>query len=279
MFQYAFGRHLANKNATELKLDLSFYSDSTLKDPRLTRRYYNLDIFNIEAAIASDEEVALLSQRGRGGAVGRMLKKLIGKSSCLVMEPHYHFSQTMYDLPDGVYVSGYWQSPKYFADVELELRKEFTFRQKLEPNSEELRLRLREANSVCVNVRRGDFVGNSLHDAFGVDYYYKALSIVAERLRDFRIFVFSDDIEWCRENLKFDEPAEYVSHEHLGNKYQDYIRLIASCRHFIIPNSSFSWWAVWLNEDGDKIVIAPKDWVADPSWNTDDLYPADWIRI
>ena len=113
----------------------------------------------------------------------------------------------------------------------------------------------------------------------GSDYFKKAESILKGQIANPVYYVFSDEIEWCERHLKFDKETVFVSHDYAGQKFQDYLRLMTSCNHYIIPNSSFAWWAVWFNMNKDKIVIAPKMWFNDPSLNTTDLTPASWIRI
>jgi len=92
-------------------------------------------------------------------------------------------------------------------------------------------------------------------------------------------FVFSDDIEWCKKNIKFSHPTFFVEDEYFGKKGEEYLFLMSACKYFVIPNSTFSWWGAWLSEREEKIVICPKKWFVDESIDTSDLIPNDWTRI
>jgi hypothetical protein len=276
MFQYAFGRRLAHRHQTELKLDVRIYSDPVANVPVRT---YDLGIFNIIERIASDDEINRFATRSRNRFLDRVLNRVLGLKPSHIREPHYHFSQAAMDAPDNVYVSGYWQSERYFRDVEPLLHDEFTFRDPMSPNAEPIYNKIRESESVCVHVRRGDFLTNPFNGLYGQEYYSAGAEIIARTNRDLSFFVFSDDTEWCRANLRFDGETTFVDDDFGPMKFRDDLRLMSRCKHFIIANSSFSWWAVWLNRNPERVVVAPTEWVTDKSLDTRDLYPADWIRI
>jgi hypothetical protein len=93
------------------------------------------------------------------------------------------------------------------------------------------------------------------------------------------IFVTSDDLEWCRANLRFNYPVTILGRETKGYKYGEELALMARCKHFLIPNSTFAWWAAWMNPSKDKIVVCPKPWFRDQTIDSADLIPSQWIRI
>jgi hypothetical protein len=278
MFQYALGRHLANKHQCELKLDLTAFND---KRPRknFVPRDFDLEIFNVRAEAATSKEIATFCKRTRVEVLDKALNKMFGTKASYIREPHFHFSRDVFDAPDNAYLEGYWQTEKYFADIDSILRSEFKFREPMSDTAESLAKEISCVNSVCVNVRRGDFVTNHRHGWFGNDYFEHGERIIEQNSSDHVFYVFSDDIEWCEKNLRFKRPAMFVSHEFSGRKFQDYLRLMALCKHFIIPNSSFAWWAVWFNHNPEKTVIAPKRWFNMPSLDTSDLFQPNWIKI
>jgi hypothetical protein len=276
MFQYAFGRELAERHEAKLKLDLGFYSNEKLNKPVRT---FDLNIFNIYADIATPDEVFQLSKRTRIEIADRALNRLFGVKSSHIREPHIHFSNAVFESPDNVYLSGYWASEKYFADVTSTLRQEFTFRDPPTSNACRILDKIESTNSICVHVRRADFLTNPTSGFHGVEYFEKAEGILLERLPDRTYFVFSDDIDWCRETLVFGGRTIFVSDDFGEHKARDDFRLMSSCKHFIIPNSTFSWWAAWLSHNSDKIVVAPKRWLADTSIDTSDILPPAWYRI
>jgi hypothetical protein len=279
MFQYAMGRSVAIRNNAELKVDLTDLLDRGPDAARFPFREFDLDIFDLKVGIATPNEVKELTRRFDNGLLETAARRILGPKKNIVNEPHYNYSEAATRSPDGVYLKGYWQSPKYFAAIEPVLRREFTFKEEMTPKAQELHPEIRRANSVCLSVRRGDYLNHDLLPCYGVDYFQRADEVLRQKLSDYSYYVFSDDIEWCKANLKFEVPTTFVSEEYSGRKYQDKLRLMSACRHFVIPNSSYVWWAVWFNTDADKMVIAPKAWFTDPSVDTSDLIPETWIRI
>ena len=113
----------------------------------------------------------------------------------------------------------------------------------------------------------------------GINYYLNSLNYLKSITNsNFKIFVFSDDIKWCENNLKFEFETEFVNHTYKGYKFSSYLYLMQTCKYFIIPNSSFAWWAAYLSNYTDKIVIAPKNWFNNDI-DTSDLIPNSWVRI
>lgn len=280
MFQYALGRALSVKNGVPLGLDLTFLLDRT-PIPNFTFRDYDLDIFNIEATIVSKKDIPFLYRKYSLGIFMRYLDYLRRK---LVNTPgkekrNCYFDQSIFDLESDLYLEGWWQSYKYFEDISDLIRKDFTLKNKLPLHVENLREVIQKENSLCIHVRRGDYVGNSFHEIVGKEYYEEGIKKIKSLTKIDKIYVFSDDIKWCEENMKFEFPTMFVGEEYTGTKAEGHLMLMKSCKNFIIPNSSFSWWGAWLSDYKDKVVIVPKRWFADESINSDDLIPSGWIRI
>src|SRR3989344_4984067 len=159
------------------------------------------------------------------------------------------------------------------------IRKDFTFGATIVERNKKLASEISGTNSVSVHIRRGDYVTNAntnqFHGLCSLDYYNKAVSFISSKQNEMELFVFSDDIEWCKENLKYDFPIHFVE----TNDAHSDMYLMSLCKHNIIANSSFSWWGAWLNDNFQKIVVAPSQWIADASVNTQDLIPKGWIKI
>jgi hypothetical protein len=280
MFQYAFGKYLATKYQTILKVDIHSLLDRTPHKKFFVFRDYDLDIFNLEVPVATRHEVNGFTKKINSFFPDRIVNRLIGVKPSCIIEPHFHFSQKIFETTDNSYLEGYWQSEKYFKPISEDLkRNDFSFKSPLSQASEELARQIGNCNAVCVNVRRGDFLVTPLHGTCSPEYYKKGEAIIASQIDNPHFFVFSDEIEWCRENLSFNNTVTYVGHEYAGYKFQDYLRLMSICKHFIIPNSTFAWWAAWLNTNAHKIVIAPKRWFANDNLDTKDMLPPDWMAI
>ncbi len=283
MFQYAAGRSLALRHGVALKLDISGFADYPL-------RRYSLGCFNIVEEFASPEEIARVKSPPR-----RRLVRLIRRAWRKVAGPPPYYRQPVFQesmlrpfdpniwrTPRDVYLDGYWQSEKYFKDIEHIIRSEFTFRPEQDLQSRDIAAMIAETNSVSIHVRRGDYVSNPLtnrvHGVCGLDYYAACVRFMADRVGKPHFFVFSDEPEWAAENLRFAYPMTFVTHNRDGREYED-LRLMSLCRHHIIANSSFSWWGAWLNARAGKIVLAPQRWFNEPDRDTSDLVPDGWIRV
>jgi hypothetical protein len=265
MFQYAFARALSLKTNTEFKIDLSFLK---IKDSgsNYVHRDFDLDIFNIPENIISETQI---------------------NNSHIIREQIFSYSQNIVDdikqkIDVDLYLDGYWQSYKYFEEFEIQIKKDFEFKNLIENNKDiDVKNMINDimgSNSVMVNIRRTDYLNNDFHGVMGVEYINKASKIIDSRINNPRYFVFSDDIEWCEENVKLDNMV-IVNHEYKGDRFDLYLQLMKSCKHFIIPNSTFAWWSAWLGDNKNKIVISPKSWFTNDSINTNDLIPSNWIRI
>jgi hypothetical protein len=272
MFQYAAARRIALKNGWPIKLDVSGFGS-------YRRRAYALGHFRIVEDFASPEDIRRLKRT----RLGLFLQRLAASArQTHVQERHFHFDPRVRDIRSGVYLAGYWQSDKYFADVADTIRAEFTPRAPASGrNLGTLRL-IESANSVSVHVRRGDYVSNPsakrLHGCCSPDYYRRALAEISNRVREPHFFVFSDDASWARENLAIDGPVVFVDHNGPGEAHED-LRLMSRCRHHVIANSTFGWWGAWLGAHPDQIVVAPKKWFASGSNDTRDLFPDRWLQL
>jgi hypothetical protein len=275
MFQYALGRALASRHAVPLKLDLSGYREYTLHG-------YRLDHLKIAAEVAEDGDLPAFRQAGRiGSRIAKILGNL-GLAAKVVREDGFQFKSAVLDTRPPLYLEGYWQSEKYFARVAGELRSEFALREPMDAQNLAMAARIAGCNSVAIHVRRGDYVSNpttnEVHGTCGLDYYDRACACIAERVESAHAFVFSDDIGWARANLRVPFPVTFVDLNGDARNHLD-LHLMAACRHQIIANSSFSWWAAWLNPNVDKAVVAPRRWFRRQDIDTRDLLPPAWLAI
>ena len=118
-----------------------------------------------------------------------------------------------------------------------------------------------------------------MHGTLGMEYYGKAATLICEKVMNPVFYIFSDDINWCKQNIRLPGDTIYIEDEFAGEKSCGHFALMMACKHFIIPNSSFAWWAAWLNSNPNKIVIAPKVWFHNSMWDTKDILPPNWIKL
>jgi len=268
MFQYAIGRFLAEKNKTELKLDLSFYNEQQIEP----QRKYSLEYFNIIENITGGKDLKKI-KKGIKKLVYLIYKVFLAETFVYTKENFFHFDSNILKIKGDVYLDGYWQSEKYFQSIEEIIHKEFTLKNKLQ--KEDLINKINNSNSVSIHIRRDDYTNKKNYYVLTIEYYKEAIKIIKEKNQNIHLFVFSDDINWVKNNLKTEFPITFID----GNKdYEDLI-LMSMCKHNIIANSSFSWWGAWLNQNPHKIVIAPKKWFNKPEINTKDLIPESWLKI
>lgn len=277
MFQCAAGRRAAYVNNTSLKLDITGYENQV----GITPRKYALNIFNIQENFASINEINKLK---KNTFIQKILKKIhpVFTNKSYVREKVHNFDPDILKISDNTYLEGYWASEEYFKDIEDIIRKEFTLKNKPDAINQKMISRIKNCDSVSIHIRRGDYVNdkktNQFHGVCDLNYYLRAIALIAKKVKSPKFFVFSDDIEWAKQNLLLKFPCIYVEHNTGKKDYED-MRLMSYCQHNIIANSSFSWWGAWLNKNKDKIVIAPKKWFNDKSINTKDLIPDSWIKI
>lgn len=276
LFQYAAARALALRHGAQVKLDLSGFESYGL-------RRYELDSYSIAASIATPDELAAIDARQPTGALlDRLLSRLRPRPAQHYREPHFHYDPELARQALPIFMDGYWQSERYFADAADVIRRDLTPRDALEPNNAAVAAEIGQVNAVSLHVRRGDYVSNShtnaYHGVCSLDYYRAAVAHIRSTVAEPHLFVFSDDHDWTRENLKLDLPTTYVIANSADRGFRD-MQLMSLCRHHVIANSSFSWWGAWLNPSPEKIVVAPALWFAASENDTRDLVPAAWTRL
>ena len=265
-------------DCAQLKLDLAEYEEA---GPRA----YELHRLNVCETFLEPHEKRRIGRwlRRRGHRWGRAMSAVWPwRTMRYVRDRETGFDAAVLQIRGGAYLAGFWQREEYFSEIADVIRKEFTFREPPNAqNAETLREIATSGNAVCVHVRRGDYLEPQMHAFFGLcglDYYRQAMELMRGRVNGPRFFLFSDDPAWARGHLHIDDRTRLVDHNVGGQDHED-LRLMAACRHFIIANSSFSWWGAWLSAAAGKIVVAPKTWLADAKRIGFDPCPAGWIRI
>ena len=282
MFQYAMGRSLSLRFNTDLVLDLKELHDRTPRDDFVFREF-DLPIFNIQARVGTEEELRGMrpAEKGPLDRAFLTLTSRLGLSR-VVSERGFRYDPHTRKCRDRAYVIGFWQSYRYFEDIEWQIRQDFSHKIPLSSQAQDVASQIESGNAVCLNVRRADYVNIAKtlrhHGFCGAEYFYPAVEVMKDRVGQCELFVFSDDIAWCRDNLSFSSPTHFVSHACAGEKFSNYLDLMSRCKHFIIPNSTFGWWAAWMSSHPGKHVIAPKRWFR-TDIDTSDLIPTSWVRM
>ena len=271
LFQYAAGRCLAEKLYTECKLDLSSLHKNQL-------RQSDLNYFSFEPLIATKKEIKQFVFFPSLYRHSPALFSKLGKN--IYREPHYHFDENFYRIKNPVYLDGYWQSEKYFKPLEVLLRKELTIKHELVSHLAGSTKEWSSKETIAVHIRRGDYTQQKIQDYHGTlsaGYYNNAIDALAAKFNNPFFCFFSDDIKWVKENINIQYPHEFIS-GYTKSAIEDFY-LMSQCKHNIIANSSFSWWAAWLNNHPGKMVIAPRQWFNNANLDTKDLTPENWLCI
>lgn len=287
MFQYAAGRYYAERLSAEMVVAIDTVQKAVSYG---FPRPFLLSFFSIQAPcreLTTSDRLLLLTANRRlqpvsvtvAGALRHLLKTEV------VTELAYQRHCFIADLPihkgtKKVFLVGYWQVSRIADAMEESLRREFTVRNApTGKNVEILRMLENTPNSISLHIRRGDYLleqeGNV---ALKMNYYVNAIEQMKKWIRQPTFFVFSDDMEYARKHLDPGLPVVFVDQNDSFSAHED-LRLMSSCRHHIIANSSFSWWGAWLNPRNDKLVIAPRNWMVGQSANYDGLFPARWTLL
>jgi hypothetical protein len=280
MFQYAAGRALSLERGQPFRLDVAGFTDYGLHHGFELQR-----VFNCSAEIGTEAEVRTIL----GWQFASVIRRAVSRPALtffrrdgFVIEPHFDYWPGINDVPKDCYLSGYWQSEKYFKNVAEVIRNEFTFKFPLASQNAEVAHKISKVSAVSLHVRRGDYAKNSkttaMHGLCSLDYYWDAIQYISVHVEQPYFFIFSDDIAWVKSNLKIDFPCQYVDHNYGSQSYSD-MHLMSLCQYHIIANSSFSWWGAWLNQNKNKIVIAPLKWFATKQQSTQDLIPTSWVKL
>lgn len=191
-----------------------------------------------------------------------------------VQEPHFHFTEEFFKVPDNTNLKGYYQTEKYFEHCKEDIKKLFTFKPEIKREALEKFPKV-YSDTVSLHIRVGDYIGlQDFHPICDADYYIRA----TQHFKDdnYYFMIFSDNIEYCKNIFGESENIIFIE----GNSPEVDLCLMSLCEHNIIANSSFSWWAAWLNSNPYKKIIAPKQWFG-PAYhyqNTNDLYCENWIK-
>lgn len=280
LFQYAAGRRLSVLHGTPIKLDLAIFEYHKL-------RHYSLGAFHIQESFATPEEIAKAQKAIRKEAArGKrsLWRRFKRRRQWTVVRENYlrPYDAGILETSKNVYLDGYWQSEKYFIDIQDFIRREFIVRYEQDSQSTKIAEEIDRTDSVSVHFRRADYVSDPAtyhtHGVCELEYYEKSVRIIQEKITSPHFFVFSDDPFWCEKNLHFDHTVTFITHNSRQREYED-LRLMSLCKHNIIANSSFSWWGAWLNRNTNKVVVAPKRWLNDPRYDTRDMIPEGWLKI
>lgn len=291
-FQYAFARNIQERIGGELYIDYEWARTSPIAWGGCDRQ---LDDFNIaNYTYVTDEKISyfhrfLLNRISTYMGINRIPMNdgktyTFYKFCAKYLERFgiYFFGSCYYPYRypsvGKVYIQGYFESARYFHDIDTKICDELTPKYPVLEQNLELYDIIENNESVCISIKRMDIEDESVAQKYWYDinYFYNAVQYLKSKINNPVWVVFSDNVEWCKDNFHIDGKVFY---ETSGNPIWEKIRLMSSCKHFVIHNSTFSWWAQHLSKSKNKIVIAPSLWVYRTDGQPTDIYEEGWIYM
>ncbi len=287
MFQYCLFKSY-QKKGLNVRVDIEGHEKncmSVFSDNKYNKNGFMLEqLFNVKCEYANSFDVKFARLMPAFGKTKKGIMRLFNTVYTTNYEEAMFskdeiFSKQYQYLNHG-YLKGAWQYTTHYDDVIDEVKKDFTFKLPLDKKNQSLADKIKSSNSVGIHVRRGDYLKYvGLYYALGKKYYSKAIDIIKERenKKEIELFVFSDDIEWCKKNLGFDN-ATYIDGNFGDKNYID-MQLMSLCKHNIIANSTFSLWAAILNDNPNKTVVAPVHFMKEERDFVSKMMPKEFVLI
>lgn len=275
MFQYSFAKLLSLYTDEDIKLDCSLYENGEAGCMIPLMRFY------VKFPLATDEEIQsmLFFKRSKFKTVAYKIQVIL---ESILNKKYFFQDDRTYVAVDKIinnnYFDGYWQNIKYVNEISSHILKDFLPENVLSEQTQNTICEISRQNSVFVGIRRGDYIKEKrLYGEFDYNYYLKAIQYIDNILPSPVYYIFSNDIEWCKENIDFGN-RNIVFREKLNivSDFDEFL-LMSSCENAIISNSTFHWWAAYLIKNSEKIVCCPKKWFYNGS--IIDIYPSEWIKL
>ena len=267
LFKYACAFAVSQKTKDRIEIDLSGYA--------FRPRGYMLDRMNITGSIGDFPTPKRDSKIERTITKLRRIIKINSDGKCKIIteskNTQMKFGQYDFSYKKNIYIDGYWQNPRYFDSYRQELLKEFTPKPNvMSAKAVEYKKQLATENSVAIHIRHGDYSSDWV---LGKEYYLNAVELIKQKVSNPVIYVFCEDIEYAKDFCGKIGTGIVVSANKMFSDIEEFY-LMSSCSHMIIANSTFSWWAAYLNQNPNSIIIAPqyKQWQGD-------YYPDSWIKV
>jgi hypothetical protein len=280
MFQCAIAIAIAEKSGDEFRVDTRKIASGLVHHGIVAPR-----VFGFSNRIVGEADIReVLGWRGKSFILERLTRRSLEflRGETYFSEKQFNFDENALKVTRNKYLFGYWQTEKYFSWCSQSVRSWFSFVDPFSQEDRKISNLISDSVSVSVHVRRGDYISDQgARKVFATctpRYYRDAFEIIDMKVNRPTFFIFSDDIDWARKNVRVNAPHVFVSHNRGNDSFRD-LRLMSLCDHHVIANSSFSWWGAWLAEKSDTIVVAPRMWVTDKKWDNRDRIPTRWFVI
>lgn len=264
LFHYAIAKALALDKNTDFMLNLDSYKGEDAK--LFDHVEFKLNHFNI-----GDYKTITADEINKFDDVDIVIEPL----SSTNFVDYIDFSK----FNKNMRLIGFWQDERYFKRYEYIIKNDLKVTTPPNKKNRKILSEINETNSVCLSFRRGEYLNPYYLSHFGMcteDYYKNAIDFMSKRVANPVFYIFSDDMDWIVDNVKLDFPTIPVDINGIGDEHEE-LRLMNNCNHFILANSSFSWWGAWLSENKNKQVFAPKPWFN--SFTKENILCRSWIHL
>lgn len=269
LFQLSFGLEAAQINNTNLILDTSWFKNIPEKS---TKRVEYFSTLCPNVSLIDDFDEVMLKLKSKAN-----LFQKLGLNKSIIKEKYGDYDARHLNHKHG-YFDGYWHSYKYL--LKNLIAKQLVFAKPKSNLIKQYQEKILEKNSVMLHVRRGDYLKDTNKNiVLEKTYYDEAILYILKQEKNIELFIFSDDIEWVKNNWLFNVPTNYVIPDMEGDTSIHELELMSNCKHHIIANSTFSWWGAWLGNKTGQIVISPKNWLEDNQLITKNIIPPSWSII
>lgn len=280
MFQYAAGKSISLVQSRELMLDTSAYGMSG----GINRTDRNLDVLDFTLEIIPEDSLSAIQRRFPFGVLSKARSYF--QKKCL-NKYYYGWHPELYKVTKLEYLDGYFQSKEYSEIIKDCIKRSFTLKPILQDEISKFRKIFEEDKFIALHIRRGDYFSDSKirkwHGICDENYYQKGVNHLKKNFPDYRLAVFSDDLEWAKSNIRGIENAfsvaDFANNHGIKLRASQELILMSYCRHFLISNSTYSWWAQYLSCYDGKTVIAPSKWNRNPKSRGIDLMSSEWHTI
>ncbi len=281
MFQYAFALALQKRTGCRVQLDISTYANTAGPGKNGVNTVHNG--FELEQVFSLPP--CSFAPVTKDSKVSKVLKRL-GLPRSRFLDRQFTFQPEVFTNSRYTWFEGYWQNEQYFIDVKDEILRQYQFRGQVSEKTAAVAARIAGKPSLSIHVRHGDYASVANYPVCQLSYYRDAVAQVRKERPFEQVYIFSDDLDWCRGNLAplftDTESIAFVDWNRGKDSWQD-VYLMSACHSHIIANSSFSWWAAWLDGKEDPYVVAPKVWALPLSgfyhFTYDEVVPPTWHRL
>ncbi|GAB6189645.1 alpha-1,2-fucosyltransferase [Marinitoga arctica] len=286
LFQYSFMRRLNLIYNFKVKADMTFFENIKNDNIRVPRIFE----LNVKLEIATKKELENIfkfnnnNNNNNNNNFKSLKYKFLITFEALFNRKYYFEKNRNFRNIDKIknytYFDGYWQSWRYLEGIENFLKKEIKLKNEMSMKNKNYVEKISNEESVFIGVRRGDYVSSKKvkkhYGTFDESYYNKAIDVIKQGVKNPKFYVFSNDINWVKNNMRFNEKVIFREKEEQTTDLEE-LFVLSSFKHAIIVNSTFYWWGAWLINNKNKIIIAPKKWFGDDT--PIDIIPPNWIKM